>query len=240
MVEEVGKIYAKLAKIQQEVGAIEKNGRGPAQKGGFAYIKYEDVLDKVHALMVQEGVIVAPKLKYYNHEVREANNRQNLYARVEAEYTFIAVEDGSSVTVSSVGEGSDIGSDTATRKAATQVLKIALLHTFTIPNSDDGILLDNEGAEPAEKATAPTKAAPGAKTPTKKVQADPQALATAQNKVKELVAAHADQFPDKNAYVPIGNKLFADDKLWTNNADKVTKLHDHLAERVAKGEVIEA
>jgi len=239
---EVGLIYSKIAKIQQEVGAIEKNGRGPAQKGGFAYIKYEDILDKIHALMVQEGVVVAPELKYYNHEVREANNRQNLYARVEAKYTFIAVEDGSTFTVTSVGEGSDIGSDTATRKAATQVMKIAFLHTFTIPNSDDGVLLDNEGYEnedktPAKASTPASK--PGARTQTKVANIDPKALGAAQAAVKKLVEDNPDSFKDKNAYIPYGNRLHKDDKNWVNSHEKVQALHDALSKAIANGEIIE-
>lgn len=156
-VEKVPAILAKIARIQAEVGAIPKNGKGPAQKGGFAYIRAEDILDKVHSLLVQEGVIVLPTIEYSKHQVEFVNNRAMVNATVTARYRFVAVEDGSSVDVVAVGEGSDIGSDTATRKAATQALKISHLHTFTIPNSE----FDDEGYEPEDKqakTAAPTKA----------------------------------------------------------------------------------
>lgn len=151
-------IFGKIATIQKEVGAIPRNGVGPSTKGSFAYIKAEDILDKIHALLVQENVITIPSIKHSKHEVNIVNNRQYINATIEATYTYVAVEDGSSITVTAIGEGSDIGSDTATRKAATQALKISHLHTFTIPNSE----FDDEGYEPADRqiaAPANTKAA---------------------------------------------------------------------------------
>jgi hypothetical protein len=152
-VEAVPAIFAKIATIQKEVGAIQRNGTGPAAKGGFAYIKAEDILDKIHALLVQESVIVVPTLEYAKHDVQVVNNRQYVSATINAKYQYVAVEDGSFITVTAIGEGSDIGSDTATRKAATQALKISHLHTFTIPNSE----FDDEGAEPkGASAPAPT------------------------------------------------------------------------------------
>lgn len=142
-------IYQKIAAIQKEVGAIPKNGQGPPQKGGFAFIKAEDVLDKIHSLLVEHEVIVIPTITYGKHEVRTEGSRSYISACIDVQYEYIAVEDGSSVITTSVGEGSDIGSDTATRKAATQALKISHLHMFTIPNSE----FDDEGYEPpGEKA----------------------------------------------------------------------------------------
>lgn len=150
-------IHQKIATIQKEVGAIPKNGRGPANKGSFEFIKAEDVLNKIHELLVRESVIVIPTIRHSKHEVVREKDRGYIYAAIEVEYEYVAVEDGSSITTSSVGEGSDIGSDTATRKAATQALKISHLHMFTIPTSeldDSGDYLNTEtgevGAEPKQ------------------------------------------------------------------------------------------
>lgn len=140
-------IYEKIAAIQEAVGAIPKNGKGPAAKGGFAFIKAEDVLDKVHELLVKNKVIVIPNIQYTKHDTRIDGSRAYITATVSIEYEYIAIEDGSSITTTTVGEGSDIGSDTATRKAATQALKISHLHMFTIPNSE----FDDEGYEPVDK-----------------------------------------------------------------------------------------
>jgi hypothetical protein len=149
-VSETKGIYAALLEVQKKVGAIEKNGKGPSQKGGFSYIKAEDITDKVHSLLNEFGVITVPRIQYANHEVVRDGSRSYITATLSIEYDYICVADGSMVTVSSVGEGSDIGSDTATRKAATQALKISHLHLFSIPNSE----YDDEGYGPADNSTA--------------------------------------------------------------------------------------
>lgn len=187
MSEAVPAILGKIARIQAEVGAIPRNGKGPAQKGGFSYVKAEDILDKVHSLLVQEEVIVVPTIEYTKHDVQYVNNRAMITATIKATYNYIAVEDGSSITVVSVGEGSDIGSDTATRKAATQALKISHLHTFTIPNSE----FDDEGYEPVAKGaaanSAPSKAAQTiSKAAKPAVNADVKA---AQDKIRGFIDA---------------------------------------------------
>jgi hypothetical protein len=163
-------IYGKMAAIQKGVGAIQKAGVGPSSKGSFSYVKAEDILDKVHSLLVENEVIVVPTLQHTKHEVLTVNNRNYVFATIQAAYEYIAVEDGSSVVVNACGEGSDISSDTATRKAATQALKISHLQTFTIPNNE----FDQEGYEPAGAG------APAAKP-------EPRALKTARkDKVGEL------------------------------------------------------
>jgi hypothetical protein len=153
----VGSIFGKIAAIQREVGAIPRAGVGPSAKGSFKYVKAEDILDKIHSLLVQENVIVVPALEYWKHETEYVNNRQMVSVAIKAQYQYVSVDDGSYIIVTSIGEGSDIGSDTATRKAATQALKISHLHTFTIPNSE----FDDEGYESAVRGSEPanTKAA---------------------------------------------------------------------------------
>jgi hypothetical protein len=164
-------IFQKMAAIQKGVGAIQKSGVGPSSKGSFSYVKAEDILDKVHQLLVENDVIVVPTLQHTKHEVLTVNNRNYVFATIQAAYEYIAVEDGSSVVVNACGEGSDISSDTATRKAATQALKISHLQTFTIPNNE----FDQEGY-PVE-AGAPA------------VKQEPRALKNARkDKVGELQA----------------------------------------------------
>lgn len=177
-------IFGKIATIQKEVGAIPRNGTGPAAKGGFSYIKAEDILDKIHALLVRENVITIPSIKHSKHEVNIVNNRQYINATIEATYTYVAVEDGSSITVTAIGEGSDIGSDTATRKAATQALKISHLHTFTIPNSE----FDDEGYEPADKQIAAPANTKPAQAISKASKVSPE-VTELQGKVRGFITA---------------------------------------------------
>lgn len=174
-------IFGKIATIQKEVGAIPRNGTGPAAKGGFSYVKAEDILDKIHSLLVQENVIVVPTLEYTKHETQYVNNRQMVSVAIKAQYKYIAIEDGSYVDVTAIGEGSDIGSDTATRKAATQALKISHLHTFTIPNSE----FDDEGYEPADKQVGGAGASKAAQV-VSKAKASPE-VSKLQGRVREFI-----------------------------------------------------
>lgn len=227
-------IYGKIAKIQKEVGAIPMNGQGPPNKGSFAFIKAADILDKIHALLVAEEVVVRPTIKITNYIVNRDSGRAYTNVTVEAEYEFIAAEDGSTFTVTSSGEGSDIGSDTATRKAATMAMKIAHLHAFTIPNTDQ--LADDEGYEPEAKAAAGGKPAPkavaaAAKATTPSAGADAKADSLVKLRAKVKVAAapldlSATEINERGA--EFGND-------WFNDPDALVKLEAKLnAEAKAK------
>lgn len=140
-------IYAKLAKIQDEVGTIPKNGRGPSSKGGYEYVKFDDVVQKVRDLFVVEGIVSTIETLEHNVRIEQVNNRMVVNTSIRVKYTYTDIADGSSVFSIAAGEGSDIGGDTATRKAFTQALKIVLLQTFNIVTGED---VDTDGAEKQE------------------------------------------------------------------------------------------
>ena len=225
---EPASIYRKIALIQKEVGAIEKNGTGPQQKGSFRYIKQEDILDKIHALLVENDVIVIPTITSLKHDVVEANNRMNIYSVVQAVYRYISVEDGSYIETTSTGEGSDIGSDTATRKAATQAMKIAHLHTFTIPGTDLS-LDDREGYAndtPATESPAQPKALRTAKsgTTTRSPRADEKASGDAkaiQADILALVEKHKADTGVEPQYGKIGNRMFPNERSWASKPENL-------------------
>lgn len=159
----VPEIYKSIAAIQKDIGGIKKNGVGPAAKGSFPYVKNDDILDAVHDLLVKHNVIVKPFLEL-DHTVDTSGTRTFLSAKVKLMNTYISTIDGSEYQVVTVGEGSDIGSDTATRKAVTQASKIANLLTFSIATGESAY--DEEGvdrpepaktAAPVQRATPPTK-----------------------------------------------------------------------------------
>jgi hypothetical protein len=137
------KILEAIAKIQAGVGAIPKNGTGPATMGGYKYIKNDDILEKVSALLIENNVIVQPRITKHELITREIGaNRFVPVVVVELETTFVSIEDGSTFTVVTCAEGADNG-DKGTRKAVTQAQKIANLLTFSIatgepdPDGDD-------------------------------------------------------------------------------------------------------
>lgn len=137
------KILQAIANIQSGVGAIPKNGVGPSTQGAYKYIKNDDILEKISALLVANNVIVQPRISKHEMITREIGaNRFVPVVVVELETTFVHVEDGSTFTVVTCAEGADNG-DKGTRKAVTQAQKIANLLTFSIatgepdPDGDD-------------------------------------------------------------------------------------------------------
>lgn len=156
-------ILKKIAAVQEGVGNIPKNGTGPSTKGSYAYVKYDDVLLAVRDLFVKLGVVV--EMTTIDHVVNSqiVGNRSVVNTSIKVQYAYTDIEDGSRHVTVVGGEGSDIGSDTATRKAYTQAQKIALLQTFNIftgdePDSDG----DAQAEIPVPKAAAqPTKTEQG-------------------------------------------------------------------------------
>lgn len=136
------KIYEAIAAIQAGVGNIPKNGIGPASQGSYKYVKNDDILDAISKLMVEHGVITRPSIYDYQFISREIGaNRVVAMTVAQLEIEYIAVEDGSSFTVSVAAEGADNG-DKGMRKAVTQAQKIANLLTFNIATGEpdpDGI-----------------------------------------------------------------------------------------------------
>jgi hypothetical protein len=153
--ETMPKILQAIANIQAGVGAIPKNGTGPATMGGYKYIKNDDILEKISALLIQEGVIVQPRITKHELITREIGaNRFVPVVVVELETTFVAIEDGSTFTVLTCAEGADNG-DKGTRKAVTQAQKIANLLTFSIATGEP----DPDGDDVVPNVPKPTAAA---------------------------------------------------------------------------------
>ena len=153
----VPKIYGAIAAIQAGVGAIPKNGIGPASQGSYKYIKNDDILEVISKLLVQHNVIVQPKILKHELISREIGaNRVVPMTVVELETTYISVEDGSTFTVVTSAEGADNG-DKGGRKAVTQAQKIANLLTFSIATGEpdpDGIDVAPVASTPAQSPTA--------------------------------------------------------------------------------------
>lgn len=160
--EAMPKILQAIANIQAGVGAIPKNGVGPTTMGAYKYIKNDDILEKISALLVQEKVVVQPRITKHELITREIGaNRFVPVVVVELETTFVHVEDGSTFTVVTCAEGADNG-DKGTRKAVTQAQKIANLLTFSIATGEPDP--DGEDVVPnVPKQTAAAKTVANAK-----------------------------------------------------------------------------
>jgi len=159
------KIYEAIAAIQAGVGNIPKNGIGPASQGSYKYVKNDDILDAISKLMVEHGVITRPSIVDYQFISREIGaNRVVAMTVAQLDIEYIAVQDGSSFTVSVAAEGADNG-DKGMRKAVTQAQKIANLLTFNIATGEpdpDGIEVvpNAQQASPVAQKVAKAKEAP--------------------------------------------------------------------------------
>jgi hypothetical protein len=127
-------IYSALAKINKGIGAIEKNRKN--QQQGFQFRGIDDVLNELHSLFADNDVIILPSVKAVETSEKQTKTGGVLfYVKANIDFTFITT-DGSSVTVTIVGEAMDSG-DKATNKAMSVALKYALIQMFLIPTKED-------------------------------------------------------------------------------------------------------
>ena len=127
-------IYASLAAVSQEVGAVKKTGWNTNQN--FAFRGIDAVVNAVQPVLVKHGVIVYPTVKSARYEdVLTSQSKRSTACRVRVTYTFVDSSDGSSVMAKVVGEAWDT-SDKATTKAMSVAFRTALLQTLCLPTDE--------------------------------------------------------------------------------------------------------
>lgn len=176
----VPKIYGAIAAIQAGVGNIPKSGVGPASQGSYKYVKNDDILVAVSALMIENKVITRPNIKSHSLVTREiGSNRVVSMTVIELEVAYISLEDGSEMIVNVIAEGAD-NSDKGGRKAVTQAQKIANLLTFNIAT----------GEPDPESMDSPSTAS--AQTPVQKriATASTAGATSTYNEIKAFLGAH--------------------------------------------------
>lgn len=128
-------IYKLLSEVVGELRA-NADGQLPGNMGGKAYIPAVEIANKTKALFYSKGIISIP-----NEQVIESQSDYNFdsttgrfatHVTTRGEYTLIAIEDGSKVTISGIGEGTNKGSSVAANIASTNAFKNAFLRTFLI------------------------------------------------------------------------------------------------------------
>jgi hypothetical protein len=234
-------IHAAIHAIQKNVPTLAKNGVGPATQGGYKFLAVDDVLGAVKPLLDEHGVIVFPSLVNADFEVIEALRKDNervprinTFARLTYDFTFVAVEDGSTLVTRVIGEGADT-QDKAVRKATTSAWKIALIQTFALitgevdPDAQDGGRENNDAAPTAESKGQRTvnaaKASPARPNNT--------ALENAKQGVRDAwKQIHGDDVDyQDNGYMALGNKTFTG--RWASSVDNL----NDLTKRILNGEV---
>lgn len=151
-------VYQKIAAVQ---GALAKTGIGKDRKAStgkttYAFRGIDDVYNALAPLLAEHGLTILPRMISRDVVERKSSSGSALfYVTVEAEFDFVAAEDGSAHTVRTFGEAMD-SSDKATNKAMSAAYKYAAFMAFAIPTEGDN---DSENAshevaaDPARKLT---------------------------------------------------------------------------------------
>lgn len=129
-----------LKGVAQVIAAFADHGIGKNRKNdaqGFTFRGIDDVLNRMSRHLVDANLVIIPKVT--SREVHERTNARGnalFYVVLTVDYTIMSALDGSSVTITTIGEAMDSG-DKATNKALSIAYKYMAFQTFAIPISDD-------------------------------------------------------------------------------------------------------
>jgi hypothetical protein len=147
------RVYACIAAVAGEVAhsGIAKGRRNAEQ--GYNFRGVDDVYNALAPLLAKHGLVIIPRFlsRESVERISAKSGKPVFYVTVEAEFVFVSVDDGSSVTARSYGEASDVG-DKATNKAMSAAFKYAAFQVFCIPTEGDNDA-DATKAEPVLPAS---------------------------------------------------------------------------------------
>lgn len=142
-------IYSNILDAAEDIGCIKKKGNNDRQN--YKYRTAEDVINAASSAMKNNSIICIPEVLELVREVH--GPKEMIHTTVRVKYTFYA-EDGSSISATAVGEGSDLG-DKSASKAMTNAYKQCLCQTFSIPTEEASyerrIARDDFAEDPEEK-----------------------------------------------------------------------------------------
>lgn len=127
-------IFQQIPKVMLEIDAISKNRNNASQ--GYKFRGIDDVYNELHPLLSKHKIFSTTNVVDQIRESKQSSKGGVLtYSILTIQFKFYA-EDGSSVEVTTVGEGMDSG-DKASNKAMAVAHKYALMQLFSIPTEDD-------------------------------------------------------------------------------------------------------
>lgn len=129
------------AAISRAMALLKASGIAKAQWNGaqkFNYRGIDDIHNALAPVLVESGLLMLPRVKSRTCVERKSSMGNALYfVTVEADFDLISVADGSTVTISVIGEAMD-SADKATNKAMSVAYKYAAVQAFSIPVVGDG------------------------------------------------------------------------------------------------------
>lgn len=145
------KVYAAISAVMAHMAkeGISK-GRKNVQQG-YAFRGIDDMYNALSSVMADKKLLVLPTVRKMEREERTtAKGGLLLYTILTVEFKFVSAEDGSSETVTMIGEAMDSG-DKSANKAQSAALKYAAMQVFMIPTEGDNDA-DATTHQPAPKA----------------------------------------------------------------------------------------
>lgn len=141
-------IFTIIPKIMGDIGAISKTRTNSQQ--GYAFRGIDDMYNAIQPALVKHGVFCVPEVISREREERATQKGGVLfYTTLTVRHSFFA-SDGSSITVTTIGEAMDSG-DKSTNKAMSAAMKYAFIELFCIQTDDDKDT-ENQTHEPTAKA----------------------------------------------------------------------------------------
>jgi hypothetical protein len=127
------RVYFAIAKVMAEIGRIGISKDRKNDQQGYKFRGIDDVYNALSGLLSAAGLCVLPRVTKREVTERATKNGGVLfYVVLDVSFDLVAAEDGSSHTISVVGEAMDSG-DKATNKAMSAAFKYACMEVFCIP-----------------------------------------------------------------------------------------------------------
>ena len=128
-----GKIFESIAKVMEDIKAVEKDSVNEQQQ--FKYRGIDAVMNALNPALVKNKVFIVPQVLERTREERKTARGGNMiYTVLRVKYTFYA-EDGSFIEAIVAGEGMDSG-DKSSNKALAAAFKYACFQVFCIPTEE--------------------------------------------------------------------------------------------------------
>lgn len=126
-----------IVSVKAHIGAVGKEGQ-MGGGNGYAFRKYDDLVDAAHVGIVNAGLCIAPRVRETNYELRStAAGKPQQWCSITIDWIVRGPAGDCYVgpngeMPSTVGEAMDV-SDKATNKAHTAAMKLLLSQLFQIP-----------------------------------------------------------------------------------------------------------
>jgi len=173
MTEQVGLVYKKISSV---ASALSKDGikKDRVNQGqNFKFRGIDQVMNALSPILVEHGLVILPRCISRVCTERKSSSGGLLFCTtVEAEFDFIAIEDGSCHTVRTFGEAMDSG-DKSTNKAMSAAYKYAAFQAFCIPTEgmpdadEETHEVDSHQQRQAPRQSAPPKGPSPSPAPSK-------------------------------------------------------------------------